>query len=77
LNEPRGENGFGYDPLFLYEPSGKTFAEMSIEEKSKVSHRGKALAEFKSEFDRVSKWLTLRMEEEKRLRGGGEAMCHH
>jgi XTP/dITP diphosphohydrolase len=77
LNEPRGENGFGYDPLFLHEPSGKTFAEMSVEEKSRVSHRGKALAEFRNEFERISKWLTLRMEEEKRLRGGGEAMCHH
>ncbi|MFU8795633.1 MAG: non-canonical purine NTP pyrophosphatase, partial [Dethiobacteria bacterium] len=39
----RGEDGFGYDPLFLYEPAGKTFAEMSSIEKNSVSHRGRAL----------------------------------
>jgi XTP/dITP diphosphohydrolase len=41
--ELKGEGGFGYDPLFIYEPAGLTFAEMSTEEKNKVSHRGKAL----------------------------------
>lgn len=41
--EPRGEGGFGYDPLFIYEPAGLTFAEMGAEEKNKVSHRGRAL----------------------------------
>ena len=40
---PRGENGFGYDSLFFYPPLGKTFAEISREEKGYVSHRGKAL----------------------------------
>ncbi len=45
--KPRGENGFGYDPLFIYEPSGLTFAQMSREEKNKVSHRGKALRRVK------------------------------
>ncbi|MCR5808654.1 MAG: RdgB/HAM1 family non-canonical purine NTP pyrophosphatase [Clostridiales bacterium] len=40
----RGENGFGYDPLFLYEPAGKTFAEMNAEEKNGVSHRRNALS---------------------------------
>ncbi|HHY38597.1 MAG TPA: XTP/dITP diphosphatase [Clostridia bacterium] len=39
----RGLNGFGYDPIFLYPPSGKTFAEMSPDEKNTVSHRGRAL----------------------------------
>ncbi len=39
----RGEGGFGYDPLFIYEPAGLTFAEMSAEEKNTVSHRGRAL----------------------------------
>jgi len=39
----QGKGGFGYDPLFYYEPAGKTFAEMTTEEKNKVSHRGKAL----------------------------------
>jgi XTP/dITP diphosphohydrolase len=39
----RGEGGFGYDPLFIYEPAGVSFAEMSAEDKNKVSHRGQAL----------------------------------
>jgi len=40
---PRGDGGFGYDPLFIYEPTGVSFAEMSAEDKNKVSHRGRAL----------------------------------
>jgi XTP/dITP diphosphohydrolase len=39
-----GPNGFGYDPLFFYPPFGKTFGEVSHEEKDRVSHRGKAFA---------------------------------
>jgi XTP/dITP diphosphohydrolase len=42
LNEPRGRGGFGYDPYFFYPPLGKTFAELSAEEKFTVSHRGEA-----------------------------------
>jgi XTP/dITP diphosphohydrolase len=42
--EPRGRGGFGYDPLFLYPPYGKTFGEVSAEMKDRVSHRGKAFA---------------------------------
>ena len=41
--EARGENGFGYDPIFYYPPMGKTTAELSSEEKNKVSHRANAL----------------------------------
>ena len=44
--EPKGENGFGYDPIFYYPPAGMTTAEMSSEEKHKVSHRGNALKVF-------------------------------
>ena len=44
--EPRGENGFGYDPIFYYPPFGKTTAEVSPEEKNAVSHRGVALQKF-------------------------------
>ncbi len=40
---PRGDRDFGYDPVFFYPPAGKTFAEMSPEEKNAVSHRGAAL----------------------------------
>lgn len=41
--EPRGENGFGYDPIFYYPPFGKTTAEIPAEQKNAVSHRGNAL----------------------------------
>ena len=43
LREPKGENGFGYDPIFYYPPLGKTTAELSPEEKNRVSHRANAL----------------------------------
>lgn len=43
LQEPRGKNGFGYDPVFNLPEYGQTFAEMSIELKNQISHRGKAL----------------------------------
>lgn len=46
LREPQGTDGFGYDPLFLFPSLGKTFAELTAEEKSSVSHRGRALREF-------------------------------
>ena len=42
LEEPRGAGGFGYDPLFFHEESGKTFAEMAPGEKHAISHRGEA-----------------------------------
>ncbi|MDM8555797.1 XTP/dITP diphosphatase [Desulfococcaceae bacterium HSG7] len=54
---PIGANGFGYDPLFYYPPLKKTFAQLTREEKSRVSHRGQALNEFKNEFDKVLVWL--------------------
>ncbi len=47
LEELATEGGFGYDPLFYYKPLGKSFAEISISEKNKVSHRGKALKRLK------------------------------
>ena len=50
LKSPRGSNGFGYDPVFLYNPLGKTFAELTASEKAEVSHRGKA-------FRRLATWL--------------------
>ena len=43
IDEARGEGGFGYDPYFYYEPFGKTFSEMSADEKNSISHRGKAI----------------------------------
>lgn len=45
LSEPRGDKGFGYDPLFLVPELGRTLAEMSHEEKNRISHRGQAIRE--------------------------------
>ena len=58
---PVGINGFGYDPVFFYPPLKKTFAELTREEKGRVSHRGKALEEFKNEFNSVIKWIDIHM----------------
>lgn len=46
LDAVRGTNGFGYDPLFYFPQIGKTFAELSAEEKAKYSHRGAAFRQF-------------------------------
>ncbi len=48
--EIRGENGFGYDPIFMVPEYDKTTAELSIEEKNKISHRAKALIAMKEEL---------------------------
>ena len=48
--EPRGENGFGYDPIFYVPEAGKTAAEMLPEEKHAISHRGKALREMEEKL---------------------------
>ena len=50
LREARGGGGFGYDPLFYHTPLGKTFAELTPEEKAKVSHRGQA-------FRKLLQWI--------------------
>ena len=44
--EPKGENGFGYDPIFYYPPAGCTTAELPSAEKNEISHRGRALQGF-------------------------------
>ncbi|MHC5267737.1 ribonuclease PH [Enterococcus sp. LJL98] len=51
---PRGEGGFGYDPLFIVDGLEKTAAELSSEQKNKISHRGKALEKLKNEWQN---WL--------------------
>ena len=58
---PAGSNGFGYDPVFFYPPFHKTFAQITREEKNRISHRGKALAELKSEFSKVLIWIRQQM----------------
>ena len=64
-NEPHGVSGFGYDPVFHFPEYGKTFAELTSQEKNRVSHRGKALGEVVKEFDKVLSWLETRLTEAK------------
>lgn len=54
IDSERGEGGFGYDPLFYYEPFEKTFAELTAEEKNSISHRGKAIEAFAREFEKIN-----------------------
>jgi XTP/dITP diphosphohydrolase len=46
LDHQKGEDGFGYDPVFYYEPLQKTFSELDMETKNTISHRGKAIEAF-------------------------------
>jgi XTP/dITP diphosphohydrolase len=48
--QPRGSSGFGFDPIFIPEKDTRTFAEMSLEEKNRISHRGSAVR-------RLCRWL--------------------
>ncbi len=61
LSEPVGDNGFGYDPVFYFPKFEKTFAQLTIEEKGSVSHRGKALQDMASEFGKVLEWIDIHM----------------
>jgi XTP/dITP diphosphohydrolase len=61
MEAPEGANGFGYDPIFFYPPLKKTFAQLTREEKSRVSHRGVALHELRAEFDKVMTWIRRHM----------------
>ena len=53
--EPAGANGFGYDPIFFYPPYGRTFAEVTPEQKGAVSHRGAAFRELRAYLTRERK----------------------
>ncbi|WP_026671533.1 XTP/dITP diphosphatase [Alkalihalobacterium bogoriense] len=52
--EPKGSNGFGYDPLLLIPSKGKTMAELTMEEKNEISHRKKALLQLQ---ERLKHWM--------------------
>jgi XTP/dITP diphosphohydrolase len=54
LEAPHGVNGFGYDPLFFYEPFGCTFGQAPLDRKMEVSHRSKALQAMSEYLDRLS-----------------------
>ena len=70
-DKPAGTNGFGYDPVFYYPPLRKTFAQLTRQEKGLVSHRGKALAELKSEFNKVLIWVEQQMPRQE------NSLCQH
>jgi len=53
LREPRGENGFGYDPVFFVPEENGTFAEITQETKNRISHRGKALQKLKEQLEGI------------------------
>jgi XTP/dITP diphosphohydrolase len=55
IPEERGFNGFGYDPIFLLEGLGYTMAELSIDEKNKLSHRARAIHKIKPKIDEILK----------------------
>lgn len=77
LTAPRGNDGFGYDPVFFYPPLGKTFAELDMAEKNRVSHRGMAVAQVATEFAKVLKWLDQRLFEEKPEKPDHEQFEHN
>ena len=54
IDAARGSEGFGYDPLFFYEPLGKTFAEITADEKNAISHRGKAIEAFAERLKNIN-----------------------
>jgi len=61
MDEPIGDNGFGYDPLFFYPQLNKTFAQLTIEEKGEVSHRGSAIKQIAKEIDKILEWIDINM----------------
>lgn len=72
--EPVGDNGFGYDPLFFFPEFNKTFAQLSIEEKSQVSHRGRALKQVTDELDKILEWIDINMPQFERVECKGKKL---
>jgi XTP/dITP diphosphohydrolase len=60
IHSPRGDNGFGYDPLFRIDVLGRTTAELAPDEKHRISHRGKALRRLRKMMDQVLKIDNMR-----------------
>jgi len=53
--EPRGEGGFGYDPVFYLPELGRTMAELNLEEKNRISHRGRAAQKARAILERLAR----------------------
>ncbi len=53
IDNARGDGGFGYDPYFYYAPFGKTFAELTADQKNAISHRGKAVAKLAEKLKNI------------------------
>ncbi len=58
-HSPSGTNGFGYDPVFFFPRLGKTYAELSAEEKNRVSHRARAVAALREQMSHSARWQSL------------------
>lgn len=71
--EPHGGSGFGYDPIFFYRPSGRTFGELNAAEKHSVSHRGRALGRMIAYLEKAEKEGRPSLGEGGTARGGGDA----
>lgn len=56
-DEPRGDHGFGYDPIFFYPPLGRTLAELGDDAKASVSHRGAAFRQLRAHLATRPAWL--------------------
>ena len=68
----RGKGGFGYDPVFFYLPAHRTFAQMGLAEKNKVSHRSRALKDLADKWPEIEEDLGGEVQQEKKDGGGGE-----
>ena len=58
-HSPSGTNGFGYDPVFFFPELGRTYAELSAEEKNRVSHRAQAVAALRGQMSHSGRWQSL------------------
>jgi XTP/dITP diphosphohydrolase len=57
IHQPRGDNGFGYDPLFLIDELARTTAQLPPQEKHRISHRGKALRRLREMMNQYGRWI--------------------
>ena len=73
VSSPRGQHGFGYDPIFFYPPAGCTLAEMSAADKAAVSHRGKAFRTLRTFIETGVQLSPARLRQHPGARAAGES----